>query len=103
MRPLRSPELVEASGATYRQVDWWARRGLLPVVTPAHGSGTPRLFHPDAVRVATALRRWAEIDYGDIAEAVQRAEPGTAVHLGNGIVIFPEFFEAEQRADAVSA
>src|SRR5581483_10085238 len=34
-----------AAGITYRQLDYWARTGLVePTVRPAHGSGTQRLY-----------------------------------------------------------
>jgi DNA-binding transcriptional MerR regulator len=41
----RGPTACAAAGITYRQLDYWARTGLVePSVRPAHGSGTQRLY-----------------------------------------------------------
>jgi DNA-binding transcriptional MerR regulator len=41
----RGPTACTAAGITYRQLDYWARTGLVePSVRPAHGSGTQRLY-----------------------------------------------------------
>jgi DNA-binding transcriptional MerR regulator len=41
----RGPTACSAAGITYRQLDYWARTGLVePSVRPAHGSGTQRLY-----------------------------------------------------------
>jgi DNA-binding transcriptional MerR regulator len=41
----RGPTAGSAAGITYRQLDYWARTGLVePSVRPAHGSGTQRLY-----------------------------------------------------------
>jgi len=40
----RGPTACAAAGITYRQLDYWARTGLVsPSVRPATGSGTQRL------------------------------------------------------------
>ena len=51
LRPLpadvgyRGPVACAAAGITYRQLDYWARTGLVePTVRPAHGSGSQRLY-----------------------------------------------------------
>jgi len=51
LRPLpadvgyRGPVACAAAGITYRQLDYWARTGLVePTVRSAHGSGTQRLY-----------------------------------------------------------
>jgi DNA-binding transcriptional MerR regulator len=51
LRPLpadigyRGPVACSAAGITYRQLDYWARTGLLePSVRPAAGSGSQRLY-----------------------------------------------------------
>ena len=39
----RGPTACKAAGITYRQLDYWARTGLVePTVRPAHGSGSQR-------------------------------------------------------------
>ena len=41
----RGPVACGAAGITYRQLDYWARTGLVePTVRPATGSGTQRLY-----------------------------------------------------------
>ncbi|RKS77890.1 MerR-like DNA binding protein [Motilibacter peucedani] len=41
----RGPTACAAAGITYRQLDYWARTGLVePTVRPASGSGTQRLY-----------------------------------------------------------
>ena len=51
LRPLpadvgyRGPVACAAAGITYRQLDYWARTGLVePTVRAAHGSGSQRLY-----------------------------------------------------------
>jgi DNA-binding transcriptional MerR regulator len=41
----RVPDVVRIVGISYRQLDYWARTGLVrPSVRDAHGSGTQRLY-----------------------------------------------------------
>ncbi len=41
----RGPTACSAAGITYRQLDYWARTGLVePTVREAHGSGSQRLY-----------------------------------------------------------
>ena len=41
----RGPQACKIVGITYRQLDYWARTGLVvPSVQPARGSGTQRLY-----------------------------------------------------------
>lgn len=50
-----SAELCSRSGATYRQVDYWARNGILCPEVEASGTGTRRSYGADQVRRARAL------------------------------------------------
>ena len=44
-RGYRAPQVCNIVGITYRQLDYWARTGLLqPSLARAHGSGTQRLY-----------------------------------------------------------
>ena len=47
------PAVCRISGVTYRQLDYWARTGLVtPSVTPAQGSGSKRVYsYADLVEV----------------------------------------------------
>ena len=41
----RAPQVCKNVGITYRQLDYWARTGLLkPSIQTAHGSGSQRLY-----------------------------------------------------------
>ncbi len=44
-RGFRGPQVCKIVGITYRQLDYWARTGLLrPSITDARGSGTQRCY-----------------------------------------------------------
>ncbi|KRV47953.1 MerR family transcriptional regulator [Wenjunlia vitaminophila] len=54
----RGPTACAAAGITYRQLDYWARTGLVePSVRPAHGSGTQRLYSFRDVVVLKIVKR----------------------------------------------
>jgi DNA-binding transcriptional MerR regulator len=53
-----SIELMQRSGISYRQVDYWSRVGLLRPATDAlPGNGYPRYFPTSEVVVATLMRQ----------------------------------------------
>ncbi|MDG9705240.1 MerR family transcriptional regulator [Streptomyces sp. DH37] len=54
----RGPTACAAAGITYRQLDYWARTGLVePGVRPAYGSGTQRLYSFRDVVVLKIVKR----------------------------------------------
>ena len=54
----RGPTACRAAGITYRQLDYWARTGLVqPTVRPATGSGTQRLYSFRDVLVLKVVKR----------------------------------------------
>jgi DNA-binding transcriptional MerR regulator len=54
----RGPIACSAAGITYRQLDYWARTGLLePSVRPAHGSGSQRLYGFRDILVLKVIKR----------------------------------------------
>ncbi|WP_416237263.1 MerR family transcriptional regulator [Streptomyces marinisediminis] len=54
----RGPTACAAAGITYRQLDYWARTGLVePSVRPAFGSGTHRLYSFRDVVVLKIVKR----------------------------------------------
>jgi DNA-binding transcriptional MerR regulator len=54
----RGPTACAAAGITYRQLDYWARTGLVePTVRPAYGSGTQRLYSFRDVVVLKIVKR----------------------------------------------
>ncbi|MEV0797118.1 MerR family transcriptional regulator [Kribbella sp. NPDC050281] len=54
----RGPTACHAAGITYRQLDYWARTGLVsPSVRPATGSGTQRLYGFRDVLLLKVIKR----------------------------------------------
>jgi DNA-binding transcriptional MerR regulator len=54
----RGPTACAAAGITYRQLDYWARTGLVePSVRPAHGSGSQRLYSFRDILVLKVVKR----------------------------------------------
>ena len=54
----RGPTACNAAGITYRQLDYWARTGLVePTVRPATGSGTQRLYSFRDILVLKVVKR----------------------------------------------
>jgi hypothetical protein len=53
----RGPTACNAAGITYRQLDYWARTGLIePSVRGATGSGTQRLYSFRDILILKAFR-----------------------------------------------
>jgi DNA-binding transcriptional MerR regulator len=54
----RGPTACAAAGITYRQLDYWARTGLVqPGVRTAHGSGSQRLYGFRDILVLKVIKR----------------------------------------------
>lgn len=54
----RGPTACAAAGITYRQLDYWARTGLVePSVRPASGSGSQRLYGFRDILVLRVVKR----------------------------------------------
>ena len=54
----RGPTACNAAGITYRQLDYWARTGLVePSVRGAHGSGSQRLYSFRDICVLKVVKR----------------------------------------------
>jgi DNA-binding transcriptional MerR regulator len=57
----RGPAACAAAGITYRQLDYWARTGLVvPGVRPAHGSGSQRLYGFRDIVVLKIVKRFLD-------------------------------------------
>ncbi|MBW1603273.1 MerR family transcriptional regulator [Streptomyces sp. JJ66] len=70
----RGPTACAAAGITYRQLDYWARTGLVePSVRPAFGSGTHRLYSFRDVVVLKIVKRLLDtgVSLQNIRTAVQ--------------------------------
>jgi DNA-binding transcriptional MerR regulator len=54
----RGPTACNAAGITYRQLDYWARTGLVePSIRGAHGSGSQRLYSFRDILVLKVVKR----------------------------------------------
>lgn len=54
----RGPVACAAAGITYRQLDYWARTGLVePSIRPASGSGTQRLYSFRDILILRVVKR----------------------------------------------
>src|SRR5699024_2505573 len=72
----RGPTACRAAGITYRQLDYWARTGLVePSIRSASGSGSPRLYSFRDVLVLKVVKRL--LDTGVTLQHVRRP----VVHL----------------------
>ncbi|MFD7614243.1 MerR family transcriptional regulator [Streptomyces sp. NPDC059828] len=70
----RGPTACAAAGITYRQLDYWARTGLVePSVRAAYGSGTQRLYSFRDVVVLKVVKRFLDtgVALQNIRAAVQ--------------------------------
>lgn len=54
-----SNEACRAAGLTYRQLDYWARIGIIEPDVPAEGCGTVRRFRPAQVPILRVLGQLA--------------------------------------------
>ena len=70
----RGPTACSAAGISYRQLDYWARTGLVePSVQAAHGSGSQRLYSFRDILVLKVVKRLLDtgISLQQIRAAVQ--------------------------------
>jgi DNA-binding transcriptional MerR regulator len=70
----RGPIACRAAGITYRQLDYWARTGLVePGIRPATGSGTQRLYGFRDILVLKVVKRLLDtgVSLQQIRTAVQ--------------------------------
>ena len=68
----RGPTACQVAGITYRQLDYWARTGLVePSVRPAAGSGSQRLYGFRDVLVLKVVKRL--LDAGVSLQSVRTA------------------------------
>ena len=80
----RGPTACAAAGITYRQLDYWARTGLVePSVRPAFGSGTQRLYSFRDVVVLKIVKRLLDtgVSLQNIRTAVQHLRQQETVGL----------------------
>jgi DNA-binding transcriptional MerR regulator len=64
-RGYRVPEVCKAVGISYRQLDYWARTGLLtPSIREAGGSGTQRLYSFQDMLVLRIIKKLLDAGVG---------------------------------------
>ncbi|HMC43139.1 MAG TPA: MerR family transcriptional regulator, partial [Acidimicrobiales bacterium] len=68
----RGPQVCSIVGITYRQLDYWARTGLLrPSISEAHGSGTQRRYSYRDLLELKVIKRL--LDAGVSLQSARRA------------------------------
>jgi DNA-binding transcriptional MerR regulator len=75
----RGPIACSAAGITYRQLDYWARTGLVePSVRTAHGSGSQRLYSFRDILVLKVIKRLLDtgVSLQNIRTAVEHLREG---------------------------
>jgi DNA-binding transcriptional MerR regulator len=80
----RGPTACAAAGITYRQLDYWARTGLVePTVRPASGSGSQRLYGFRDILVLKVVKRLLDtgISLQQIRTAVEHLRARGATDL----------------------
>lgn len=77
----RAPEVVKLVGVTYRQLDYWARTGLVkPSVRDASGSGTQRLYGFQDLVLLRSIKNLLET--GVTLQKIRKAVDYLREHLG---------------------
>src|SRR4051794_6845417 len=82
----RGPTACAAAGITYRQLDYWARTGLVaPSVRTATGSGTQRLYSFRDILVLKVVKRLLDtgVSLQNIRKAVDHLRPRGVKDLAN--------------------
>ncbi len=82
----RGPTACGAAGVTYRQLDYWARTGLLePSVRNPSGSGTQRLYSFRDILVLKIIKRLLDtgVSLQQIRVAVSQLREGGVEDLAN--------------------
>lgn len=69
-RTYRTADVVAITGASYRQVDYWARTGILTLDRARPGCGCARRWRPEQVRTAVVVANLVRLGCdGDLLRA----------------------------------
>ena len=85
----RVPEVCNIVGISYRQLDYWARTGLVrPSVRDAQGSGTQRLYSFQDLAVLKLIKRMLDsgVNFQQIRRAMATLKELKAPALGTTLV-----------------
>lgn len=88
----RGPTACQAAGITYRQLDYWARTGLVePTVRSATGSGTQRLYSFKDILVLKVVKRLLDtgVSLQNIRVAVEHLRD-RGIHDLAGVTLFSD-------------
>jgi DNA-binding transcriptional MerR regulator len=88
----RGPAACKIVGVTYRQLDYWARTGLVvPTLRGAHGSGSQRLYSYTDLLVLTVVKRLLDtgVSLQNIRVAVDYLR-GRGIHDMAAITLFSD-------------
>jgi DNA-binding transcriptional MerR regulator len=92
----RGPTVTKIVGITYRQLDYWARTGLVtPSVREAQGSGTQRLYSFDDLVELRVIKRLLDtgVSLQRVREAVEELRrrghsPGDVTLVSDGSTVY---------------
>lgn len=92
----RGPTVCKIVGITYRQLDYWARTGLVvPSVRDAKGSGTQRLYSFDDLVELRVMKRLLDtgVSLQRVRQAVEELRrrgrtPGDVTLLSDGTTVY---------------
>ncbi len=92
----RGPTVCKIVGITYRQLDYWARTGLVvPSVRDAKGSGTQRLYSFDDLVELRVMKRLLDtgVSLQRVRQAVEELRrrgrtPGDVTLLSDGATVY---------------
>jgi DNA-binding transcriptional MerR regulator len=85
----RVPEVTKIVGISYRQLDYWARTGLVrPSVKDAQGSGTQRLYSFQDLAILKLIKRMLDsgVNLQQIRKAMATLKELKAPALGTTLV-----------------
>lgn len=86
----RTPEICHLAGATYRQIDYWARIGLVtPSIHLGKGSGYQRAYSPGDAWLAIVCKNLLDsgLTLTAVREVLHEVATRGGVELPNGTVI----------------
>jgi DNA-binding transcriptional MerR regulator len=89
---LTTPQVCAITGASYRQIDYWARTGMVSPDVEAAGSGSRRGWHPDQLPKIKALAVLSHALYGYKSSLMRElaaadADAGPWQFTANGVLI----------------
>lgn len=88
--PLRLPDICERAGITYRQADYWVHQGFLSCASDTTGTGVPRNFSYEDLRVAIVLGRLSRWGVATLHNKAPLIGEALDRHSGQGWLVLRE-------------